>query len=120
MLERAWATVPHSTLSTRSRGPPRQASITRAQSITPSPQAQPTGVPRHLAALGIGLPDRMSLAWRWTRRSRRARARRRVLAGQVAVARVEVHADGRRIDQGQDAVQAGPASCCTAGAAPGR
>ena len=41
----ACSTVPHSTESTRSRFALRQSLITRAQSMTPSPHAQPTGVP---------------------------------------------------------------------------
>ena len=41
----ACSMVPHSTEKTMSRFAFRQIRNTRAQSITPSPQAQPTGVP---------------------------------------------------------------------------
>ena len=47
----------------------RQTAITRAQSITPSPQAQPTGVPVTLPRSASDCATEMSLAWRWTRRS---------------------------------------------------
>ena len=46
----AWSTVPHSTDNTMSRLAFRQIRMTRAQSITPSPQAHPTGRAGHLAA----------------------------------------------------------------------
>ena len=70
MLFAAWSTVPHSTEKTMSRGDFRQIATTFAQSMTPSPHAQPTGVP---VTLPRSAPDcwmEMSFAWRWTRRPR--------------------------------------------------
>ena len=69
MLRAAWSTVPHSTLKTMSRGAVRQISMTLAQSITPSPQAQPTGVPVTLPRSASDWSTEMSLACRWTSRS---------------------------------------------------
>ena len=63
----AWSIVPHSTEKTMSRGQPlRTMSMTFAQSITPSPQAQPTGVPVTLPRSALDCWTEMSLAWRWT------------------------------------------------------
>ena len=69
MLLAAWATVPHSTDNTMSRGQFLQIAMTRAQSMTPSPHAQPTGVPVTCPRSASDWLTEISLAWRCTRRS---------------------------------------------------
>ncbi len=69
MLRAASSTVPHSTEKSMSRGRGRQISMTLAQSITPSPHAQPTAVPLTSPRSASDCSTVMSLACRWMSRS---------------------------------------------------
>ena len=106
MLRSAWSTVPHSTLNTMSCG----SFSADFDHRTPIHDAFATGTADrragYLAALGVGLLDRDILRMQVDERSRTLISHSvGILAAQIAVSRVEVDPDRRRIDQCGDSIE---------------
>jgi hypothetical protein len=85
----------------------RQILITFAQSMTPSPQAQPTGCAGHFAALGRALFDGDILGVQMNEAFDNAfEPGIGIMTAQEGIAGVEVDADRPALDQGMDAIEA--------------